>query len=460
VSVFFQSDFQLLKFINLELASPLLTGVMLAVTDKHNWYPFIAVAVVLLLVAGRKLPHKGNWFTRVNPRVFVLGLVFCIVLTDQAGTFLKHSVHRTRPNRDEAVAAQLDCRMRTGGRRSFPSNHAANTAGLAVFSSLVYPPVAVPALLFAFVVGFSRVYLAVHYPSDVVAGWLIGAFSGYMVWLVLRKKLGMTGITGFANMFRFKQHQVTGEPGRNWVRKNWESLDGYSVEGYLLEGSEKLVVFIHGLGGSMLSRVELGEKLKELNGSSFLLVPLRGNDGHPAESATGGVSEVHDILGALRFAVNSGYRTESIAVYGSSMGGAAALKACSIAGELVPAGIVVHGAYSSYFLAARRRTGRAGALLLKLLMPYWAVKNMKSFKPVFWLQYLDNSCSVEYIYGDADRISPPEEGEYMADATCSKVCVTVLEGSGHPTGENASETVFLCALNQSLNRIWNRKGEC
>jgi hypothetical protein len=93
-------------------------------------------------------------------------------------------------------------------------------------------------------------------------------------------------------------------------------------------------------------------------------------------------------------------------------------------------------------------------------MPYWAVKNMKSFKPVFWLQYLDNSCSVEYIYGDADRISPPEEGEYMADATCSKVCVTVLEGSGHPTGENASETVFLCALNQSLNRIWNRKGEC
>jgi len=457
VNALFQYDFQLLKIVNLKLADPTLSRIMLAVTDKHNWYPFIAVAVVLLLFAGRKLPHRGNWFTSVNPRVFVLGLILCIALTDQAGTLLKHSVHRTRPNRDEAVAAQLDCRLHTGGRRSFPSNHAANSAGLAVFASLVYPPVAVPALVFTFVVGFSRVYLAVHYPSDVIAGWMIGALSGFVVWLVLRKKLGRTGITGFANMFRFHQHQVTGEPGRNWVKKSWTSLDGYSVTGYLLEGSEKLVVFVHGLGGAMLSRAELGEKLREMNGASFLLVPLRGTDGHPVKLATGGVNEVHDILGALKFAVDSGYRTQNIAVYGSSMGGSASIKSCSLAGELIPAGIVVHGAYSSFFTSAVRRTGKAGQLLLKLLMPGWAVRNLTKFKPVFWLSYLDRQCGVEYIYGDGDRISPLEEGKLMAGETRSDVCrVVVIEGCGHPTGRNASEAALLVVLNQSLNRIWNR----
>jgi len=457
VSPLFQYDLQLLKYVNLKLASPLLTKVMLTVTDKHNWYPFIVVAVVLLLFAGRKLPHRGNWFTRVNPRVFVFGLILCIALTDQAGTLLKHNVYRIRPNRDEEVATQLDCHLHTGGRRSFPSNHAANSAGLAVFTSLVYPPAAVPALLFSFVVGFSRVYLAVHYPSDVIAGWMIGALSGFAVWLVLRKKLGRTGITGFANMFRFHQHQVTGNPGEPWTAESWLSLDGYRVNGFLLPGSEKLVVFAHGLGGSMLSRVELAEKLRDKNGASFLLVPLRGTDAHPVKLATGGVNEVHDILGALKFAVDSGYRKENIAVYGSSMGGSAALKSCSLAGELFPAGIVVHGAYSSFFASAVRRTGRAGELLLKLLMPGWAVRNLAEFRPVFWLSYLDRRCGVEYIYGDEDRISPPEEGELMADATRSESCrVAVIEGCGHPTGRNASEAALLAVLNQSLNRIWNR----
>ncbi|MCP4647982.1 MAG: phosphatase PAP2 family protein, partial [bacterium] len=342
------------------MGNPILTRLMLFITDKHNWYPGIAVAIVFLLFAGKKLPHRGTWFQRINPRVFIFGLILCISLTDQAGTFLKHNVNRIRPNRDETIAAQLDCRLRTGGRRSFPSNHSANSAGIAVFTSLVYPPLALPALLFSFLVGFSRIYLAVHYPSDVLVGWLIGSLAGFLVWHILRKRLKSPGISGFANFFRFRQHQITDLPGKLWTEKCWNSLDGQPVKGYLLKGSEKLVIFAHGLGGSFLSRAELGETLKELYGYSFLLVPMRGTDGHPVKLATGGVNEVHDILGALRFAVNSGYNCPNIVVYGTSMGGSSAIKACSLAGELLPAGVVVHGSYSSFFLAARRRVGKAG----------------------------------------------------------------------------------------------------
>ncbi len=458
MNTFFSYDLQLLKFVNLQLENPFLTRAMLIITDKHNWYPFIAVAVVLLLIAGRKLPHPGTRFQRINPRVYILGLILCIALTDQAGTFLKHNVKRTRPNRDESISLLLDCRLRTGGRRSFPSNHAANSAGLAVFTALVYPPAAIPALLFTLVVGFSRVYLAVHYPTDVIAGWFIGSLSGFLVWIFLRKRLRRPGITGFANMFRYCQHQATGVPGKMWEEQRWSSLDGHEVTGYLLKGSEKLVVFVHGLGGSFLSRAELGEKLKEINGASFLLVPMRGTDGHQAKLATAGTDEVHDILGALQFATDSGYMTKDTVVYGTSMGGSSAIKACSLAGELVPAGIVVHGSYSSFFQAARNRTGRAGVAFLKLLMPGWAVRNLESFKPVFWLQYLNRGCAVEYIYCDGDRVSPPEEGKLMAESTLSESCsITVLEGQGHPTGRNASESALVAALNDSLEMIWKRK---
>jgi pimeloyl-ACP methyl ester carboxylesterase len=90
-------------------------------------------------------------------------------------------------------------------------------------------------------------------------------------------------------------------------------------------------------------------------------------------------------------------------------------------------------------------------------MPGWAVRNLAEFRPVFWLSFLDRRCGVEYIYGDGDRISPPEEGELMADATRSESCrVVVIEGCGHPTGRNASEAALLVVLSQSLNRIWNR----
>lgn len=441
------ADLQLLRFLNLELASPVLTDVMLFITNKHNWYPFILLAVVFLLVAGRKLPHEGSFFTRVNPRVYILGLILCVAAADQAAGLLKDGVDRTRPCRDPEISSTLNCPLHAGGRRSFPSNHSANSAAIAVFTSLVYPPLAVPALAFAGLVGFSRAYLAVHYPTDVLAGWFLGGIIGYFVWFLLRSRLRRLGLTGFANMFRFRTHQPSREPGDPWKPAKWTTSDGHSVAGWLLQGSEKLVIFVHGMGGSAVSRAQLGEKLNSLGGYSFLLVPLRGSDGHPVKLTSGGVDEAHDILGALRFAREMGFDLRKTVLYGTSMGGSASLKACAVAGELLPAGLIVHGAFRSFFGSAKNRTGRAGNLYLKALMPVKAVGNLKRFQPVFWLKLVNRGCRVKYIYGDRDRVATADEGRRLAEEAPGITCgFELLNGRGHPTGSNTSDDGFSVLL--------------
>ncbi len=454
MSALLQLDMNVLRWINVSLAHPVLTDFMMFITDKHNWYPIIAAAAVLLLVAGRKLPHDGNFFHRKNPRVYLFGLILCVLLSDQTGSFLKHNVERIRPNRAPVVSRQLYCPLHTAGRRSFPSNHAANAGSIAVFTAFFYPPLALPACGVALLVGLSRVYLAVHYPSDVLAGWLIGALTGWLVWKCLRKRSFATGVTGFANMFRFRQYQKTTPPPEGWETVSWVSNDGHNVKGWLLPGSENLIVFIHGLGGTALSRVKLAQQIRELDGSSFLLVPLRGSDGHPVWPVTGGVDEAHDVLGALKFSKDRGYSPDNTILYGTSMGGASSLKACALAGNLLPHGLILHGVFAGFFDSAENRLSGPGTWLLRLLMPSSSVRELDEFDPCFWAGLISRGCTVEYIYGARDRTSPADSGRRI-EKSCSAYTggFTILGNRGHPTGRNTSDDEFAEILSTVVRRI-------
>jgi undecaprenyl-diphosphatase len=73
------------------------------------------------------------------------------------------------------------------GTLSFPSSHAVNIAAAATVLGLSYPAWSVPLAAGAAVVGLSRVYLGLHYPSDVLGGFFIGVLIGFLLDAVARR---------------------------------------------------------------------------------------------------------------------------------------------------------------------------------------------------------------------------------------------------------------------------------
>jgi undecaprenyl-diphosphatase len=82
---------------------------------------------------------------------------------------LKRTIVRGRP----AEACDLEATIREPDRFSFPSGHATASMAVALAYGASFPAFAAPLLLLAILVGFSRIRLGVHYPSDVLAGQLI-----------------------------------------------------------------------------------------------------------------------------------------------------------------------------------------------------------------------------------------------------------------------------------------------
>lgn len=163
-------DTSLFFLINQGLQNPFLDLIMPFITQRY--YILFALLAVPAFMKDRK---KG---------FFVLGLsLISFVLADASSHMLKHIFERQRP-----CQVLENVRLLVGCSKSFsmPSNHAVNAFAIAATFSHFFRKTAVPMFLIAALVALSRIYVGVHYPSDVIAGAVLGGVIAGTV-LILHK---------------------------------------------------------------------------------------------------------------------------------------------------------------------------------------------------------------------------------------------------------------------------------
>lgn len=151
---------------------------MMAVTETVTWIPLF-VALVYVLV------KNTNWRDML---LIVIMIALCVTIADQfASSFCKPYFERFRPTNDPLLMYQVDVvdNYRCG-RYGFISSHAANHFSIFIFISLLIRKRTLTwtLLLNAVLCSYSRIYLGVHYPGDILVGTVWGLFTGGMLYLV------------------------------------------------------------------------------------------------------------------------------------------------------------------------------------------------------------------------------------------------------------------------------------
>ncbi len=124
----------------------------------------------------------------MRSRVAIIALLISLAITDvTAARVLKPLVGRPRPCHDKTMTGVRLFAKRCGGKFGFPSNHAANSAAVACALIFFYRKLAIPLSLAALTVGFSRIYLGVHFPLDVVSGYILGTVIALLVSIIFHR---------------------------------------------------------------------------------------------------------------------------------------------------------------------------------------------------------------------------------------------------------------------------------
>ena len=167
------NEFDTWLFLALNGAWPALDAVMWWVSKPLFWTPLY---VAMIWAAGQRL----GWGRPLALFAVCVGL--CVTGTDViSARVLKPSVARLRPSHEPALVDQVHLveerpgEWYRGGKYSFVSSHAANHMGVAVlFGGLLGGAWVWGLLAWALLIGFSRIHLGVHYPGDVLGGFVVG----------------------------------------------------------------------------------------------------------------------------------------------------------------------------------------------------------------------------------------------------------------------------------------------
>ncbi|MEI7724130.1 MAG: phosphatase PAP2 family protein [Bacteroidota bacterium] len=141
-------------------------------TKSLTWIPLYCLLLYLVI---RRYRWQSVWI--------LLFAVFMIIFSDQLSNIFKEWIARPRPSHEPGLTGLHTVNGYLGGEFGFYSAHASTNLAIAVFmiilvgSPLRYFPSLI--LVWAFFMAYTRIYLGVHYPGDILAGWLAGGLIGW-----------------------------------------------------------------------------------------------------------------------------------------------------------------------------------------------------------------------------------------------------------------------------------------
>lgn len=176
-------DIELLVFLN-SLHNTFFDHFMWLITGTKIWIPLYLLIIFFIF---KKYPLKEAF-------LILAFFILAVALADSVSVKLfKEVFMRFRPSHNPAIADLLHLHIHEdggeyrGGKFGFVSSHAANTFAVAMFSSLLFRVKRSIFLLFfwAAMVSYSRIYLGVHYPLDILGGALLGIFISLLIYFIL-----------------------------------------------------------------------------------------------------------------------------------------------------------------------------------------------------------------------------------------------------------------------------------
>jgi len=164
-------DRDLLVYLN-GLGSKSWDPFFLYITKQLNWWPYFLVLVYLL-------------WKKISPKQFLLLVVVLslfFVFTDQMTNLVKNSVQRYRPINDPEIKDVIRF-VKASSSWSFFSGHASNSSGATLILFLVlrkYYKYAFLIFFFPLIFAYTRIYLGLHFPGDILTGYVFGLTAGFL----------------------------------------------------------------------------------------------------------------------------------------------------------------------------------------------------------------------------------------------------------------------------------------